>query len=56
MLASDPCIRLLDEYKVKMTGKNCPNYNIKEKMHGQLCKNLRKKTGSCLILAKTVHG
>ena len=42
--ASDPCTRLLDGYKVKMTGKNCPNYTIKEEMHGQLCKNWGKNT------------
>ena len=54
VLASDPCTRFLDGYKVKMTGKNCPNYTKKEEMHVQLCKNWRKKTRSCLILAKTV--
>ena len=54
VLANDPCTRLLDGNEVKLTGKNCPNYTIKEKMHGQLCKNWRKKRGSCLILAKTV--
>ena len=36
VLASDPYFRFLDGYKVKMTGKNCPNYIIKEEMHGQL--------------------
>ena len=56
MLASDKRTRLLDGYEVKMTDKNCPNYTIKEEMHGQLCKNWEKHTGSCLILAKTVCG
>ena len=51
---TDLCTRLLDGYKVKMAGKNCPYYTIKEEMHGQLCKNWGKSTGSCLILAKTV--
>ena len=37
VLASDPSTRLLGRYKVKKTGKNCPNYTIKEEMHGQLC-------------------
>ena len=55
MLASDPCTRHLDMYKGKMTGQNCPNYTIKEEMHRQLCKIWNKKTGSCLILAKTVR-
>ena len=41
--------------ELKMTGKNCQNYTIKEEMHGQLCKNRGKNTGSCLILDKTVH-
>ena len=32
VLPSDPCTRLLDGYNVKMTGKNCPNYTMKEEM------------------------
>ena len=52
MLARDPCTRLLDGYKVKMTGKNCPNYTIKDEMYAQLCKKY-KKIGRYLILAKT---
>ena len=58
VLASNQCTRLLDGYKVEMAGKNCPNYTInmiKEKIHGQLCKNWGKITGNCLILAKTVY-
>ena len=39
VLASDPCTRLLDGCKVKMTGTNCQNYTIKEEVHGQLCQN-----------------
>ena len=42
VLASNPCTRRLDGYKVKMTGKNCPNYTIKEEVHGQLYKNWEK--------------
>ena len=42
VLASDPYTRLLDGYKVKMTGKNCLNYTIKEEMYRQLCKNWGK--------------
>ena len=54
VLAGDPCTCLLDRYKIKRTGKNCPNYTIREEMHGQLCKNQGKNTGSCLMLAKTL--
>ena len=54
VLASNLCTRHLDGYKVKMMGRNCLNYTIKEKMHGQLCKNWEKNTGSCLILAETM--
>ena len=42
VLASDPCSRSLDGYKVKMKGKNCQNHTVKEEMHGQLCKNRKK--------------
>ena len=55
VLASLPCTRLLYEYKVKMTGKNCQNYTIREEMHGQTFKNWGKNTSSCQILAKTVR-
>ena len=36
VFASNPCTRLLDGYKVNMTGKN---YSINEEMLGQLCKD-----------------
>ena len=52
--AGDSCTCLFDGYEVKKTGKNCPNYSIKEEMHGQLYKNWGKNTGNCVILAKTV--
>ena len=44
----------LHGYKIKMTGKNCPNYTVKEENARAIRQKLEKKTGSCLILAKPV--
>ena len=38
VLASDLSTHLLDGYKVKMMGKKCPNYTMKEEMHGHYAK------------------
>ena len=54
VLASDPCTRFLDGYKVKKDGQKLYKLHYNGGNARVVMQTFGEKKGSCLILAKTV--